>query len=211
MIHAFDLPARKDLAYSLLSGLILIAVGAVLSINLWYCIFVLAFLVCALGALSQIRLSEARERSGDSTTGSRGLVRGVIVPSALAVVALGFLCFSLLPQKQGMNMTMMPTSFFKNVQGDFSGSVQNPYYEQQGDPFSQPPTNISPDSYHGFNPYMDLRSRGRLSDEVVMKVRSQEPVPYRGVVFDEHNGKGWEVSTGDDEQEELRSDSPATS
>ncbi len=58
---------------------------------------------------------------------------------------------------------------------------------------------------------MDLRSRGRLSDEVVMKVRSQEPVPYRGVVFDEHNGKGWEVSTGDDEQEELRSDSPATS
>lgn len=115
MIHAFDLPARKDLAYSLLSGLILIAVGAVLSINLWYCIFVLAFLVCALGALSQIHLSEARERSGNSTTGSRGLVRGVIVPSALAVVALGFLCFSLLPQKQGMNMTMMPTSFFKNL------------------------------------------------------------------------------------------------
>ncbi len=208
VIHAFDLPARKDLAYSLLSGLILIAVGAVLSINLWYGIFVLAFLVCALGALSQIHLSEARERSGEAATGSRGVVKGVVVPSALAVVAVGFLCFSLLPQKQGMNMTMMPTSFFKNVQGDFSGSVQNPYYEQQGDPFSQPPTNISPDSYHGFNPYMDLRSRGQLSDEVVMKVRSQEPVPYRGVVFDEYNGKGWEISTGDDEQEELQADGP---
>ena len=208
VIHAFDLPARKDLTYSLLSGLILIAVGAVLSTNLWYGLFVVAFLVCSSGALSQIYLSEARERTGKAATGSRGLVRGVVIPSALAVVAVGFLCFSLLPQKQGMNMTMMPTSFFKQVQGNFSGGVQNPYYEERGDPFSQPPAGISPDSYHGFNPYMDLRSRGRLSDEVVMKVRSQESVPYRSVVFDEYNGKGWEISTGDDEQEELQANGP---
>ena len=210
VIHAFDLPARKDLTYSLLSGLILLAAGAVLSTNLWYGLFVLAFLVCASGAMTQMHLSEAREKAGVSATGSRGLARGVVVPSALAAVAVGFLCFSFLPQKQGMNLTMMPTSLFQNVQGDFSGSVANPYYEQQGDPFSQPPTDISPDSYHGFNPYMDLRSRGRLSDEVVMKVKSQEPVPYRGVVFDEYNGKGWEISTGDDEKslEELRADGP---
>ena len=52
---------------------------------------------------------------------------------------------------------------------------------------------------------MDLRSRGRLSDEVVMKVRSEEGVPYRGVVFDDYNGKGWEISTGDN-AEELDSD-----
>ncbi len=173
VIHAFDLPARKDLTYSLLSGLILIAVGAVLSTSLWYGLFIVAFLVCASGALVQMHLSEARERAGEPATGSRGLVRGVIVPSSLAVVAVGFLCFSFLPQKQGMNLTMLPTSFFQNIKGDFSGSVQNPYYEQQGDPFSRPPQGISPDSYHGFNPYMDLRSRGRLSDEVVMKVKSQ--------------------------------------
>ena len=37
---------------------------------------------------------------------------------------------------------------------------------------------------------MDLRSRGRLSDTVVMKVKSQEPTPYRGVAFDDYNGKG---------------------
>ena len=30
-----------------------------------------------------------------------------------------------------------------------------------------------------------------------MKVRSEEGVPYRGVVFDDYNGKGWEISTGD--------------
>ncbi len=212
VIHAFDLPARKDVTYSLLSGLILIAVGAVLSTSLWYGIFIVAFLFCASGALTQMHLSEARERAGMPAAPSRGLLRGIVLPGTLTIVAVGFLCFSLLPQKQGMNITMMPTSFFQQIQADFSGGVQNSSYEPPagGDPFAGPPQAIAPDSYHGFNPYMDLRSRGRLSDTVVMKVKSQEPTPYRGVVFDEYNGKGWEISTGADEEslETLRSEGP---
>src|SRR5918993_182048 len=142
VIHAFDVPARKDLSYSLVSALILVA-----------------------------------------------------------VVAVGLVCFSLLPQRQAMNLTMMPTSAFRNVGENFSGGVQNPYYRPpSGDPFAGPPQAILSDSYHGFQPYMDLRSRGRLSDEVVMKVRSEESVPYRGVAFDDYNGKGWEISTGDTAQ-----------
>jgi protein-glutamine gamma-glutamyltransferase len=38
-----------------------------------------------------------------------------------------------------------------------------------------------------------------------MKVRSEETVPYRGVAFDDYNGKGWEISTGDT-AEKLTSD-----
>src|ERR687896_1933192 len=72
VIHAFDLPARKDLAYSLVSALILVAAGAVLSMSLWYGAFVLAFLLCALGALVHMNLSEARQRAGVSPDGSRG-------------------------------------------------------------------------------------------------------------------------------------------
>ncbi|HEX2728115.1 MAG TPA: DUF3488 and transglutaminase-like domain-containing protein [Rubrobacteraceae bacterium] len=210
VIHAFDLPARKDVAYSLASGLILISVGAVLSTSLWYGLFVLAFLVCVLGALVQINLSEMRERAGTEATRSRGLTLGVVVPGFLAVVAVGILCFSVIPQRQSLNISMMPTSAFQDLQGDFSGGVQNPYYEPPpgGNPFAGPPQNISPDSYHGFNPYMDLRSRGRLSDEVVMKVRSEEAIPYRGVVFDEYNGKGWRISTGDTAEEIDSATSP---
>ncbi|MBA2346479.1 MAG: DUF3488 domain-containing protein [Rubrobacter sp.] len=208
VIHAFDLPARKDVAYSLVSGLILLSVGAVLSTSLWYGVFVLLFFFCALGALAQMNLSEARERSGAAPARSRGLTLGLIAPGFFAVLAVGVLCFSLMPQRQSMNLSMMPTSAFQDLQGDFSGSVQNPDYPQSGDPFSQPPRNIAPDSYHGFNPYMDLRSRGRLSDEIVMKVRSEEAVPYRGVVFDEYNGKGWVISGGEDSLDTLVSDGP---
>jgi protein-glutamine gamma-glutamyltransferase len=207
VIHSFDLPARKDLAYSLVSGLILVAAGAVLSTSLWYGVFVLAFLFCASGALTQMNLAEARERAGLGATRSQGLALGVVVPAFCAVVVVGMLGFSLLPQRQGMNLTMMPTSAFQDVGANPSSGVQNPYYEATGDPFSGPPQAISPNSYHGFNPYMDLRSRGRLSDEIVMKVRSEEAVPYRGVAFDEYNGKGWEISTGD-VAETLTSGSP---
>src|SRR5918992_781564 len=143
IIHAFDLPARKDLSYSLVSGLILAAVGAVLTTSLWYGVFVLAFLLCAMGAMAQMNLSEARERAGLQATRSRGLVLGTIVPCFFAVVALGLVCFSLLPQRQAMNLTMMPTSAFRNVTENFSGGVQNPYYRPPGrDPFAGPPQAI---------------------------------------------------------------------
>src|SRR5215207_3871343 len=201
VIHAFDVPARKDLSYSLVSALILVAVGAVLTTSLWYGLFVLAFLLCAMGAMTQMNLSGARERAGLRAARSRGLVLGTVVPCFFAVVAVGLVCFSLLPQRQAMNLTMMPTSAFRNVGENFSGGVQNPYYPQGGNPFAGPPQAISADSYHGFLPYVDLRSRGRLSDEIVMKVRSEEPVPYRGVAFDDYNGKGWEISTGEDAEE----------
>src|ERR671915_360166 len=197
VIHAFDVPARKDLSYSLVSALILVAVGAVLTTSLWYGLFVLAFLLCAMGAMTQMNLSEARQRAGLQTSRSSGLMVGTVVPCFFAVIAVGLVCFSLLPQRQAMNLTMMPTSAFRDIAENFTGGVQNPYYGAQGNPFAGPPMSISPNSYHGFQPYMDLRSRGRLSDQIVMKVRSEETVPYRGVAFDDYNGKGWEISTGD--------------
>src|SRR5215218_4830253 len=71
VIHAFDLPARKDLSYSLVSALILVAVGTVLSTSLWYGLLVLAFLFCAMGAMTQMNLSEARSRAGLQASRSR--------------------------------------------------------------------------------------------------------------------------------------------
>src|SRR5215203_1782271 len=115
VIHAFDVPARKDLSYSLISGLILVSVGAVLTRSLWYGVFVLAFLLCAMGAMAQMNLSEARQRARLEASGSRGLILGTVVPCFFAVVAVGLVCFSLLPQRHAMNLTMMPTSAFQDV------------------------------------------------------------------------------------------------
>jgi protein-glutamine gamma-glutamyltransferase len=61
VIHAFDLPARKDTTYSLLSDLILLAVGVVLSTNLFYGLFIIAFLFC------RVRKDERQGRSQPET------------------------------------------------------------------------------------------------------------------------------------------------
>src|SRR5215217_1571085 len=119
VIHAFDLPARKDISYSLVSGLILIAVGAVLATSLWYGLLILAFLLCAMAALSQMNLSEARERAGVEISQSKGLVLGAVVPCFFAVMLVGLILFSFLPQRQSMNLTMMPTSAFRNISENF--------------------------------------------------------------------------------------------
>ena len=101
VIHSFDVPARKDLSYSLVSGMILVAVGAVLSTSLCYGVFVLAFLLCAMGAMAQMNLSEARERAGLQVSRSRGLLLGTVVPCFFAVVAVGLVCFSLIAPAAG--------------------------------------------------------------------------------------------------------------
>ena len=95
-----------------------------------------------------------------------------------------------------MNLGMMPT-YSGDVGANFSGGVQNPYYEPPAATLRRPAAGHLPELLPRLQPYMDLRSRGQLSDEVVMKVRSEEAVPYRGVVFDEYNGKGWVISTGE--------------
>src|SRR5659263_22574 len=53
---------------------------------------------------------------------------------------------------------------------------------------------------------MDLRSRGNLSDDDVLKVRSDNYDLYRGVVFDRYNGKGWEISS--ETTTDITTDSP---
>ncbi len=74
---------------------------------------------------------------------------------------------------------MMPTSFFQSIKGKLYGNRSGPLLRAADgrDPFAGPPQNISSDSYHGFNPYMDLRSRGRFSSTIDMKVQVQPAQP----------------------------------
>ena len=44
---------------------------------------------------------------------------------------------------------------------------------------------------------MDLRVRGRLSDVLVMRVRSSAPALWRGAIFDRYDGISWTGDQGD--------------
>ena len=204
VLHSFDLPARKDLKFSLGSGLVLIAAGAVLSTGM---VYAAGFLLFSLAATISLVFMHASETAADADAAAPA------PPAAMALYGAGVwllgLCLAvpvllLLPQSTQARLHSLPLSSFRQVAGDFSGSVDNPSYSQ-GSPFSGPPQ-FNSDSYYGFNQFMDLRARGHLSDDIVMKVRSDTYDYYRGVVFDRYNGKGWEISS--DQTTDMSSDTP---
>jgi transglutaminase-like putative cysteine protease len=198
VIHGFDLPARKDLNFSLGSSLTLVAAAGSISQDLWYGGVLILYFATAIAALALLHRSEMSE--GASVTLDPGSGKGETtalrvssgswrdIAKALGVTALAAtVLFLVVPQPQSVRTFALPFSFGGGGIGG-SGGVTNP-----GFPGGEPPsTRSSNAAYYGFADRMDLRVRGELSDEVVMRVRASNPAMYRGIVFDNYDGVAWQ-------------------
>lgn len=205
VLHSFDLPARRDLKFSLASGLILLASAAVLSTGMVYILGLALFTITAVIALIFLYISEASQQADRSLEARPVQVIAYGAFAWLAGIAIAVPLLLIMPQSSQARLHALPVSNLQKILGDFTAEVVNPSYSSGGNPFDHPPQ-FSPDSYYGFNPYMDLRSRGNLSDDDVLKVRSDNYDLYRGVVFDRYNGKGWEISS--ETTTDITTDSP---
>ncbi|MHB9112677.1 MAG: transglutaminase TgpA family protein [Thermoleophilia bacterium] len=205
VLHSFDVPARRDLKFSLASGLTMIAAGAVLSTGMSYIVGLALFSVTAVVSLLYFQIAETSQKADRILGSGPALIVAYGTVAWLAGVAMAVPLLLAIPQSTQARLHSLPISSLQQIFGDFSPQVNNPFYSSDGNPFDQPPR-FDPDSYYGFNPYMDLRSRGNLSDNIVLKVRSDSYDFYRGVVFDRYNGMGWEISS--DETRNVTTDEP---
>lgn len=205
VLHSFDIPARRDLKFSLASGLTMIAAGAVLSTGMAYILGLALFSLAAVVSLLYFQIAETSQKANQvlGTGPARIIAYGTF--AWLAGVAVAVPLLLAMPQSTQAKLHSLPISSLQQIFGDFSPRVSNPFYASDGNPFDQPPR-FDPGSYYGFNQYMDLRSRGNLSDDIVLKVRSDSYDFYRGLVFDHYNGKGWEISS--DETVDITTDEP---
>lgn len=64
------------------------------------------------------------------------------------------------------------------------------------------PAQPAKDAYFGFANFVDLRTRGHPSEELVMRVRASQPAFWRGPVFDTYRNSSWTAS--DKSTEKLR-------
>lgn len=198
-LHSFDLPARRDLNYSLLTGFILISVAAVLSHDMLYVSFLISFLVCSLFALHYNYVSTLTEKAQATLATARVELRfwqlaGIVAQVSVVLVILGAMAFVLLPRYAGMRIRALPMSIQIKMPNGGKGELQNPAYPNTGGRVpGRRQQSFDPDSYFGFNAYLDLNLRGRLSDEIVMRVRSSEESYYRGLAFSQYTGEGWEM------------------
>lgn len=194
VIHGFDLPARKDLNFSLGSSLTLMAAAGSISQDLWYGGVLLIYFALAIVALALLHRSEISEGATASMTPqsnrgradakralNRDFLKVVGVTTAAAVVL-----FLVIPQPHAVRTFALPFSFGGGGIGG-SGAVTNPGFASG----TSPSTRASDAAYYGFNNRMDLSVRGELSDEVVMRVRASAPAFYRGIIFDNYDGRAW--------------------
>lgn len=208
--HSFDLPRRKDLGYSIVIGLILLAVAGTLSQTLTFAPMLLLFLAIALPVL----VLDYRSRLGIEGRGARGEGRGGKKPLLGAVksigilflvtVGLGLTVFAVLPRFPGYQIRTFPVSAPIDIQENFDGrSIINPGYVREGSgggtsggsgTDAQAGTGIDETFYYGFNSEINQNLRGEMKPKVVMRVRSQAEGFWRVLGFDRYTGKGWEIS-----------------
>ena len=195
VIHGFDLPARKDLNFSLGSSLTLMAAAGSISQDLWYGGVVILYFGAAIAGLALLYRSEISEgataalepvqekgKPPPQRKSNRDILKALAV-TLLAATAL----FLVIPQPQAVRSFALPFSLGGGGIGG-SGGVTNPGFLSGGTPASR--SNNA--AYYGFGDRMDLRVRGDLTDEVVMRVRASAPAMYRGIIFDSYDGVAWE-------------------
>ncbi|MGH2807309.1 MAG: transglutaminase TgpA family protein [Actinomycetota bacterium] len=203
VLHGFDLPARKDLNFSLGSSLTLMAAAGSISQDLWYGIVLLVYFGLAIAALALAYRSEVTEDASavlkPKAAGAAGETRPPNtwdIAKALAVTAAaGVALFLVIPQPQAIRTFALPFALGGGIGIDAAGGVANPGFPGGGTPGSR--SNNA--AYYGFNNRMDLRVRGDLSDDVVFRVRSSAAAMWRGMIFDEYTGVAWEGDLSDQE------------
>lgn len=208
-LHSCDLPTRKDLSYSLLSALILMAVAAVLSISLTFALYLGVYYLSAIVALRWNVRSLIGERTGWRPA------RGSSVPSwrgavglSLSVLACGLGVVLLMPRLEGFRIRALPVSMQNRLdQSQASkGEVRNPYYPAQlSKDQMRKESRFNSSGYGGFSSIVDLQSRGKLDHERVFQVRSNVECYFRGLTFDTYDGQFWSQSEEDLQTLEVQS------
>lgn len=202
-LHSFDLPARRDLNYSMAVGLILMAVASVLTINsdiiMYYMMFVF-FTSCAMIyntlSIQNFNAKVKKELGLRFVLARTGYI-------SVAFILLTAIVFILIPRYEGYTIRPLPRSW--QINWDITrGKVINPGQEDSDTLKSAFGRKLiwKDNSYFGFNSYLHLNFRGRLSDEEVMKVKSTRWSYLRGLSFDRYDGTGWSISR--EEEEDLK-------
>lgn len=211
VLHSFDLPRKRDLNYSLLVSIILIAVSASMSRDSFFVIFLVFYTFSALGSLifghlsinnflSPSSLLTGMKEEEEGWKGTLKKIIKLIFPVYVFILILSIITFLLLPRFEGLWMkNLLPFSFKIPTLPNFLGEIRNPSYPTpsrgiEGGSIKGIKRKFDPNAYYGFSTYLDLNYRGKLSDKVVLRVRSSEPAYWRGMAFDKYTGQEWTMT-----------------
>lgn len=199
-IHSFDLPRRRDLHFSLASSVTLMALAGSLALDSTFIFFFIPWGAAALSSLYLAHVSELAEGSAVQAEVSSSKARAVlpamrtVVAIGATIVLMGGVAFAFAPRIGSSRFTALAFQLPRLVPVPPGAGIVNPGLPNQSSP-GESPFAPSPDTYWGFANFVDLRVRGDLSDDVVMRVRAARPAFWRGGVYDTYSSSSWSDST----------------
>ncbi len=179
--HAFDVPARRDVAYSLAGSAALMAVAAAQSVDLAIGAYVVLWVVCGVTGLVAMWHSMA------GATGIPWLTAGTAAVSVLVVAAL---LLALLPAPHVSTALVFPSSSANSSPVDSAsrltdGAASLPAHAAS----AHGRTGVG--GFLGFAASLDTGIRASLGSEVVMRVRASRPSFWVGQTYDRWDGQSW--------------------
>ncbi len=189
VLHSVDVPARRDLLFSLAASAALMAVAGAQAIDEGFAVFVGLWLVSAVLAMSL---------SWTSIAGSpRRVPAATVGGSLLAVALLAAMVVTVLPAPTAERVFTLPDALTSYLSlpdpGGFAGGGSNPASPSSP---GAPGGRVGVGGYEGFAGPLDLAVRGALGDQVVFRVRATLPGYFLGTTYDEWDGQSWKSSLG---------------
>ncbi|MHB8246779.1 MAG: transglutaminase family protein [Acidimicrobiales bacterium] len=200
-VHAFDVPARRDLLFSLAAGTALITIAAAQAVSGNFVIFAAVWLVATVLGLT----CSWHSMTGDAARPSIPLLAGCL----LGVVALALALLAVLPQPRAAQGLTLPASLTSYLPLTGTGLV-NGTGAHPAEPAvpGRPGGRIGVGGYIGFGGQLNTADRARLGNQVVMRVRADRPGYFLGLTYNTWNGQSWLQSRNEKGSTELTGGSP---
>lgn len=198
-ITAFDLRRRLSLFSSLGMSLLSLYVAATLSHDYSFLVFLLAFVVLCLAMFYQLEIEIGSQGAKLKLQAPQSKIRNpkskILLPAAYflaSLLLLAGLVFTFTPHFSGRPL-IPPFSVNVRIPRGATSAIVNP-----AAPLVQINGIREPDPnglyYYGFDSQLDLRYRGRLSDQIIMYVRSPAWSYWRSHSYDAYDGHAWSLS-----------------
>ena len=209
VLHAFDVPRRRDLSFSVVSSVILMAEAGTLSLSTSFALLLIPWAACTGVWLFLSSRPTADSLTQPTAVRRKATRRGISAPLRTAtftgavVLLSSALVFMAIPRLPGTLVRSLPFSLSGPASSvaNFAGGIENPSLpSRSGDGV----VDFAPNAYPGFSDVVDLRARGHLSDDVAFRVRAPQAALWRAEAFDTYDGTRWTIA--DRSTESLVSD-----
>jgi transglutaminase-like putative cysteine protease len=181
--HAFDVPSRRDLGFSLAGSATLMAVAAAQAVNNAFALYVVVWAAVSLVGLAAM---------WTSMVGGAPLRVRTLALAAGAVVLVGLAVVLVLPAPKANSHIVLPSALAGSAQTVQGGGLVG------GGAQGNEPVHAASwggrtrvGGFLGFAGPLDTAVRGALGNQVVLRVRADVPSYWLAETFDSWDGRSW--------------------